>query len=83
MRTAWPGGERGTDVRDRDVPSPLSRHPNQVSGLRQRLTCWLTMLTFETRCRDLQAQLTLPLTLSLTLILSLTLSLSLTLALTR
>ena len=35
----------------------LSLHPNQVSGLRQRLTCWLTMLTFETRCHDLQAQL--------------------------
>ena len=35
----------------------LTLHPNQVSGLRQRLTCWLTMLTFETRCRDLQAQL--------------------------
>ena len=52
----------------------LSPHPNQVSGLRQRLTCWLTMLTFETRCRDLQAQLTLTLTLTLTLALTLTLS---------
>jgi len=29
----------------------------KVGGLRQRLTCWLTMLTFETRCHDLQAQL--------------------------
>lgn len=29
----------------------------KVGGLRQRLTCWLTKLTFETRCHDLQAQL--------------------------
>lgn len=44
-------------MQGRDVPFTLNLHPNQVGGLRQRLTCWLTMLTFETRCHDLQAQL--------------------------